>query len=151
MKIFCHHSEKVFSSKRKNFFKGTKGIEKRSLLPTFNVAAQILGHLLLVEGGVDASLFLGNVVAQQPECLAREEYDGNEIANGHQSHGDIGKTPCKVEAHHGTTHHHTTYEHAIEPQVDGAAADEADVGLAIIVVADDATEGKEQNGNGYKD
>ena len=99
-----------------------------------------------MEGGVDASLFLGNVVTQQPECLAREKHDGDEIANGHQTHGDVGKAPRKVEAHYGTTHHHTTYEHAIEPQVDGTTADEADVGFAIVVIPDDAAESKEENG-----
>ena len=75
----------------------------------------------------DAFALLGGIVVQEPEYLTREEYDSNEVTYSHQAHGDIGKAPSKVEAHHSTTHHHTAYEYAIDPQEYGTATDEADV------------------------
>ena len=90
----------------------------RKLFPALHFVAHLFGHLLLTEGGAADSLsLLGGIVVQEPEHLAREEHNGNEVADCHQTHRDIGKAPSKVEAHHSTTHHHSTYEHAVNPQV----------------------------------
>ena len=122
----------------------------RGLIPAIEVFGDV-GHLVLGEHGVHDTLsLLGAVVFQQAEGILAQQHDGNEVADGHEAHGDIGKAPREVEAHDGATHDHAAHEHTVEPQEEGAAADEADVGLTVVVVADDAAEGKEQDGNGHE-
>ena len=56
--------------------------------------AHLLGHLLLVEGGAVSTFApLGGVVAQEPEGLTREEHDGDEVADGHETHEEVGQVP----------------------------------------------------------
>ena len=88
---------------------------------------------------------------QQEEGLLAQQGDSDQVADRHQSHGDIRQTPDQIEAGQGAKEHHAPHQQAIDQEHRWAGGDETDVCLALIVVADDATEGEQQDGHRHED
>ena len=109
--------------------------------------------LAAVEGGRgDALALLLPIVVEEAEgILAQEEY-GNEVAGGEEGHAEVDDTPYRVEGDESTEDdHHAAGAEAVEGEDAGATRHESDISLAIIVVADNAGIGEEEDGHGDKD
>ena len=109
------------------------------LFPAFQFVLN-LGELTAMEARfLDALALLLAIVVQQAEGIFAQQDDGYEVAGGEESHEEVDDVPHQLEAGHSTEHHHHT---CLEDAVDGhhflAGRDEADVCLAVIVVANDA-------------
>lgn len=122
------------------------------LFPTLYFVGNVGHHRLLEDRLFDTGFLLLTVVFQQAESVSAQQNDGNEIAHREECHTEIAYHPDKVEAHQRTEHdHHTGRGYAIGGHDGIAFREETDVCLAIIVVADDAGEGKEEDCDSYKD
>ena len=98
---------------------------------------------------LDATTLLLAVIVKQAEGVFAKHHNGYQVAGRKEGHKEVDDVPYQLEAGHGTKHHHdATGEEAVDGQHRGIGRDEADIGCAVIVVADDAGEGKEENGYG---
>ena len=94
-------------------------------------------------------LLLGTIVVEQAEGIFAQTDDGNEVAGSKAGHADITDVPYNIKAGDGPEEYHDAgREHTIDVQGILLGSEEPYVGFAIIVVADDAAEGKEEYGNG---
>ena len=112
-----------------------------------------LRQLTAVEGGLaDAAALLAAVVVEQTEGVASQEDDSHKVAGRKQSHAEVAETPYELERRKGAKEHHeASGTDAIEGYHPCVVGNEPDVGLAVIVVADDAGEGEQENGDGHED
>ena len=94
-----------------------------------------------------ASLALRLVVFEQHEGLLREQGYGDEVADGHESHEQIDDAECLLKRHERASQHHATSQQSEHKYRLGLLGDEADVGFAIEVIADDRAVGKEEDGS----
>ena len=103
-----------------------------------------------MEGGVlDAAALLATVVIEQAEDVLAEADDGYEVAGGEEGHEEVAQIPDELQRGEGAEHHqHTAREQAVDDEGCAVGGDEADIGLTIIIIADDTGEGEEKDGNG---
>ena len=98
-----------------------------------------------------ALTLLCSIVVKQAECISAQQHDGDKVASREECHKEIYDIPHQLETGHGTKHHHHTCRtNAIGGHHLIVLSDKADVSLAIVVVADDAGEGKQEDGDGDK-
>lgn len=118
-------------------------------LPPVQVGFE-LGEQAAMEGGRgDAPALLLTVVVEEAESVFAQEDDGDEVAGGEEGHAEVDDAPDGVEGDEGSEHdHHAAGEEAIEGEGTAAAGHETDIGLAVVVVADDAGIGEKENGHG---
>ena len=87
---------------------------------------------------LDAATLLLSVVVQQTEGIFAKNDDGYEVARCEECHEEIDDVPHQFEAGHSPeNHHHTARENAIDSHYRRVGGDETNVGLAVIVVAND--------------
>ena len=104
------------------------------------------------DGFFNTLTLLLTIVVQQAEGITSQDHDGDEVAGREECHEEIDDVPDKFKAGYGTKDDHDTCRaDAVDGHYRIVRRDEADVGLAIIIVADDAGECKEQNGYSNKD
>ena len=105
-----------------------------------------------MEDGVTAGFLLGAIVVEQAEGVFAQPYDGVEVAGREQGHAQVAQAPDQIEAGQGAENDHAAAgEQAVEGHHPFAPGQEADVGLAIIIVSDDARVGEQQDGGGHED
>ena len=86
------------------------------------------------------------------ESILAKSENRYEVADGNQSHEKVAETPYKIEAGNRTEHdHHAAGNHAQEDDCRGTMCQETHVGLAIVVIADNAAESEEEDGYGDED
>ena len=103
-------------------------------------------------GILDAATFLGTVVVKQLEDMLAQENQGNEVAQGQQGHEQVTQVPDELKTgHRAKEDEHAAREYAEHLNCPFFVGQETNVGLTIIVIADDAAEGKQDNRDGHKD
>ena len=94
------------------------------------------------DGFLDATSFLLAVVVEQAEGIASQQDDSHKVASRQEGHEEVDDVPHQLEAGKGTEDdHQATRTETIDCHHLGIRRDEADVGLAIVIVADDAVPG----------
>ena len=104
---------------------------------------------MAVEDGIlDALTLLAAIIIAQTENIAAEGDDGDKVASCEQRHAKVAKTPDHFECGQGTKHDEDTSREDAE-NVDHRfiLREETDIGLTIIIIADDAAKGEEQDGH----
>ena len=102
-------------------------------------------------GFLDALTLLTAVVVEQTEGVATKEDDGNEVAGREEGHKEIDDVPDEFETGNSSKDdHHASRTNAINGHYRRIRCDKTDIRLTVIVVADDAGEGEEEDGNGHK-
>lgn len=94
---------------------------------------------------------MGAVVFQQAEGVFAEQDDGDEVADGHEAHEEVCQVPDEVEAGDGAEEDHEGDEETVGDERPGLGGEVLDVGFAVVVVAQDAAVGKEEDGDGDGD
>ena len=88
---------------------------------------------------LDALALLGPVVVKQLEDMFAQEHQRNKVAQRDQCHEQVTQVPYKFETGHSAKEDEATTrektEHGERPLLVGQ---EADIGLSIVIVADDA-------------
>ena len=116
-------------------------------LPAFGLLFQFR-DVVLVEDGIKPFSLLLVIVFQEDKRLVAQWRDGRQVADGHQGHRDVGQAPGQVQAGQRSEQHHAAHQEAIGQHHGFALGDEADVCLAIIIIADDAAEREQQDRDG---
>ena len=94
---------------------------------------------------------LTSVVIEQVKGIFAKSNDCHEVAGSKQSHTEVNHIPSHLKGYESTYHyHHAAREETVDGHHAAALCHEADVRLTVIVVGDNAGEGKEENGNGNK-
>ena len=102
-------------------------------------------------GFLDALTLLTAVVVKQTESVATKEDDGNEVTGREEGHEEIDDVPDEFETGNSSKDdHHASRTNAINGHYRRIRCDKSDVRLTVIVVADDAGESEEEDGNGYE-
>ena len=121
------------------------------MLPALRLVFKRGNTVAGIDGVFDAAAPLAHVVGQQQERLAPEKDDRHEVDEGHEGHRDVGQAPGQVERGERPKQHHRTDQHPVKGQHPGAAGDEPDIGLAVVVIPDNAAEGEEEDRHGDED
>ena len=102
-------------------------------------------------GFLDALTLLTAVVVKQTESVATKEDDGNEVTGREEGHEEIDDVPDEFETGNSSKDdHHASRKDAINGHYRRIRCDKTDIRLTVIVVAEDAGEGEEEDGNGHK-
>lgn len=118
-------------------------------LPALQVVCNV-GHFFLAEGGVGNPLaLLRAIVFQQAEGVFAQQDDGDEVADGHHPHEEVGQVPHCAQAGYGAEENHGCHDDSVDGERPGFLAEVLHVGFAIVVVAQHAAVGKEEDGYGY--
>ena len=83
--------------------------------------------------------------------MSAEQGDGDEVADGHEPHEEVCHVPDGAEAGNGAVEYHGYDDDAVGGEYPGLFAEVLDVGFAVVVVAQHAAEGKEEDGSGNDD
>ena len=119
------------------------------LLPAFYIFLYFRQLAPMKRWLFDAVALLCPVVVEQSEGIASEEGDGDEVAGCEEGHEEVDDVPNELEAGHGTEHHHQACRaEAVNGHHRLVVRNEADVSLTVVVVADDARESEEEDGDG---
>ena len=94
---------------------------------------------------------LTHIVAEENHDRTGEKEHGEEVAERHETHGDVGKVPCCLKRGNGSEEHYTGCKDAIDEEHYAVVGEETEIGLTVVVVAEDGAEGKEQDGDGDVD
>lgn len=90
------------------------------------------------------------IVFEQEHCVFAKEEDGEEVAEGHQSHEDVCHTPDEFKRCDSTNHHDASYKYAVSRNKPFLATDKLQVGFAIIIIGDNTGECEEEYRNSHK-
>ena len=94
--------------------------------------------------------FLSPIVIEQPEHIFSERDNSYEIASCQKRHAEVTQIPNKLKACQSPNHHEdSARKDAICREHHGVGGHEADVGLTIIVIANNR--GKGEEGDGHRD
>ena len=130
---------------------GNQIIRGKQLFPTLQLVFYLRQLTAMENGFFYALTLLCAIVVKQAECISAQQHDGDKVASREECHKEIYDIPHQLETGHGTKHHHHTCRtNAIGGHHLIVLSDKADVSLAIVVVADDAGEGKQEDGDGDK-
>ena len=80
--------------------------------------------------------------------MAIEDHDGYKVAQSHQRHGQVSQGPGQVQGDEGSAEYHPGYQDAVAVQHPFFLRDEADIGLAVVVVSYHAAECEHEDGQG---
>ena len=101
---------------------------------------------------VYAATLLAAVVIEQAERVVTEGDYRDEIAGGEECHEEVAETPNKIKRSESSEYDEDS---AREQPVDGhhtaVVGEETDIGLAIVVIADNAGESEEEDGNRHEE
>ena len=106
-----------------------------------------------MENGIlDATTPLLTVIIKQLEGVFAQEHQGDEVAQRQQRHEKVTQVPNEIKTCDGTKEDkHTARQETEDGQDFFVLGQEMDIGLAIVIVTDDAAEGKEENRHSDKD
>ena len=100
---------------------------------------------------LDALPLLSPIVVEQSEGITAQEYDGRQVAGRQEGHEEVDNVPNQFETGHSAEyHHHPCRADAVDGHHRRVGSNEADISLAIIIIADDAGEGEEEDGYGHE-
>ena len=120
-------------------------------LPAFKVLLDVLHAFLTEDRTLYAPSLLIKIVVEQPESIFAQKQYCHEIAESHQGHSYVGKAPHKIKTCQRAEHDHADNQKTIDKHGPLARREETYVGLAVIIVAENAAVGEEQSGYGNID
>ena len=118
--------------------------------PTLYFARNAITLTVHIDGIATLAL-LTHIVAQEKHDRTGEKEHGEEVAERHEAHGDVGKVPCCLKRGDGSEEHYARGKDAVDEEHHAVVGEEAEVGLSVVVVAEYGAEGKEQDGDGDVD
>lgn len=105
-------------------------------------------HVGGAEDGIVTGFFLAGIVVEDTDGLAAHAQDDDDIDQGHEAHEDVGQIPDEVKAGAGAEKDHDDHGQSEQGQEHFAVFDEEQIGLGVVIIADDGAEGKGQDSEG---
>ena len=107
-----------------------------------------LRHHIAVELWILAFLTLLHIIPVQGETLLAEQEHCHHVGDDHKRHGKVYNAESFLQRHVSAQQDRDAGEEAEDEDGLAVLADEADVGLAIEIVGNDGTVGKQEDGGG---